>query len=190
MGFSGQRWRDRSRRQLGYGMLDILILFAVVAVLAAAAVPIVRSTLRTYQRNGAAREVLASLRGAQNLAVTRRGVFGFHWAGDPAVNGTPSEYRIVRDTTGSCSLPASSAPEDGTNVIRDWTDLGSSFSNMSIESIRDNGNNLMGAVMFDSKGTALNTCTTVTFPVRVTIADPDGATRVIEIRAAGGTRLL
>lgn len=181
---------ERFDRQRGFGLLDSLVVLLVVAVMAVATVPVVRSTLRTYHRNGAAREVLAAIRNTQSLAVARGDVFGFHWAGDSGVNGSHSQYRIVRDTTGSCGLPTSGAPADGTNVIRSWVDLTSTFSGTMIGSIRDSANNAVGAVMFDSKGASLNTCDSVAFPVLVTITDPDGATRVIEIRAAGGTRLL
>jgi type II secretory pathway pseudopilin PulG len=187
---SGPTGPDRRAGQRGYGALDVLVALAVVAVVTAATVPVVRGTLRTYQRNGAAREVLAAIRDAQSLAVMRGEIFGLHWGGDAGVNGAPGEYRIVRDTTGSCGLPSKAAPEDGTNVIRDWIDISSAFSGTSIESIRDSANHALGAVMFDSKGASLNTCSSVSFPVRVTVADAEGATRVIEIRAAGGTRLL
>ena len=111
---------DESKRRFscdGYSVTDLMITLVIAATLAAVAIPSTVGAIRTYQRNGAARQVLAQIRQAQQLAVTRGSVFGFHWAAEPNVNGSADTYRIVRDATGSCSFPANSLPEDGTNVV-------------------------------------------------------------------------
>ena len=48
----------------------------------------------------------------------------------------------------------------------------------------------LGGVMFNSRGISVNTCTGVSFPVEIVVSDESGESRTIEIRAAGGTRLL
>ena len=90
-----------------------------------------------------------------------------------------NQYRIVKDTTGTCGFPAITAPKDGTNVILDWFDLDEAYSGVTIQSILDNNNTALGGVMFNAMGASVNTCTTVSFPVRVTIADDSGNTRTV-----------
>ena len=170
-------------------MIDMLVTLTILCIIAASALSSARSTLLTYQRNAAARHVMAQVRATQNFAVTRHGVFGFHWGGDPDITGDPAAYRIVRDTTGACGLPAADQAQDGTNVIADWFDLSREYRGVRIESIRDADGSLLGGVMFGSKGESVNTCTAVAFPIRVVVSDTDGKSRVIEVGAAGSTRL-
>ena len=180
---------ERRPREAGIGLVDLQVLLAIFAVVFLAALGPAREALQTNRRNGAARRVLAEIRATQSLAVTRHGVYGFHWGGDPDISGSPSAYRIVRDTSGACGFPPTSQAQDGTNVVAGWFDLGKEYSGVRIESVRDGGGSLVGGVMFDTKGASVNTCTTATFPIRVAISDDSGRTRVIEISAAGGTRL-
>lgn len=176
--------------QRGFGLVDLVCTLALCAVIAAIAVPSAMATLRTYHRNGAARELLAQIRNTQQLAVTRRGVYGFHWHGDPTLNGPTSEYRIVRDANRACSFPAEGATEDGTSVVLGWRDLQDQYGTVTIQSIKDSGNTNIGGVMFDPRGASVNTCAAVSYPIRVTVRDDRGTTRVIEIGAAGATKLL
>ena len=177
------------RHEAGLGLVDLQVLLAVFAVVCLAALGPVREALQTHRRNGATRRVLAEIRATQSLAVTRHGVFGFHWGGDPNVTRNPAEYRIVRDATASCSFPPTNQAQNGTDVVVGWFDLGREYPGVRIESIRDGGGSLVGGVMFDSKGASVNTCTSASFPVRVAVSDGSGQTRVIEISAAGSTRL-
>ena len=176
-------------REAGVGMVDLQVLLALFAVVCLAAVGSAREALQTHRRNGAARRVLAEIRATQSLAVTRHGVFGFHWGGDPGLSGDPAAYRIVRDTTSSCGFPAANASQDGTDVVVGWFELGREYPGVRIDAIRDRDGTLVGGVMFDTKGASVNTCASASFPVRVAISDASGQTRVIEISAAGGTEL-
>lgn len=171
-------------------MLEVLTTVAVVGVVTMAAFPSLQSTIRTFQRNGAAREVLAEIRATQSLAVNRAEVFGLQWGGDTGTNRSTSEFRIIRDTTGACGFPGTTAPLDDTDVIKGWSDLSDSYPDAWIQSVTDNSGNALGGVMFDARGVAVNTCTSASFPLRVTVADGSGETRIIEVRLAGGTRLL
>ena len=177
------------RRQSGLSLAELWVTLALFGLIAAAAVPAALGTLRTFHLNGAAREILAQVRHAQQLSVTRRGVHAFHWRGAPAINGSTSEYRIVRDA-GTCNLPAESAAEDGTNVIQGWHDLQDDYGTVTIEAITDSANNSLSGIMFDTLGASLHPCGAVTFPVEIIVVDSGGRTRTIEVAAAGSTRLL
>ncbi len=170
--------------------MDLIVTLGLFGVILVAAMPAALSTVRTYYRNGAARHVLAEIRRVQSLAVTRRGIYGYQWGGDAAVTKLPSEYRIVRDATGACGVPAENDPADGVAVVTGWTDLTDSWPGVTIESIVDSAAQDVAGVMFDSRGRALHTCAAVTYPVRVTVAGAEGLTRVIEVQLSGGTRLL
>ncbi len=176
--------------QCGFGLIDLICTLALTAVVAGIFVPSALQTLRTYHRNGAAREVLAQIRHTQQLAVTRRGVYGFHWHGDPALDGSTSEYRIVRDANRACSFPAEGADQDGTSVVQGWRDLQDQYGTVTIQSIKDASNTDIGGVMFDPRGASIYTCAAVNFPIRVTVTDDRGITRLIEIGAAGATKLI
>ena len=179
----------RGSGQAGYSLVELVILLTVIAVVLAVTIPSIKQTLTTYHRNGAAREVLAQIREAQSAAVTRGGVYAFQWGGDTGVNYPQSQYRVVRDTSGACALPAVGSAEDNTNVLTGWTDLSDTYRGTHIQSVVDNGGNPMGKVMFRSTGASANTCTSVSFPVTVTVADDRGRTREIEIKSAGSVRL-
>ena len=180
----------RSRpAEAGIGLVDLQVLLAIFAVICLAALGPAREVLQTHRRNAATRRVMAEIRATQSLAVTRHGVFGFHWGGDPGLSGNAAAYRIVRDATGSCAFPPTSQAQDGTNVVFGWFDLGQEYPGVRIDAIRDGGGSLVGGVMFDTKGASVNTCTSATFPIRVSISDASGQVRVIEISAAGGTSL-
>jgi len=177
-----------SNRSSGFGLMDIIVTLGVVAVLFAATGPMVLGALRTYERNGAARHVLAEIRRTQSTAVIRRGVYGFHWGGDASFHRQSSEYRIERDA-GTCSLPAEAATQDNVSVITGWTDLDDSWRGVRIQSMVDSANQPVNGVMFDSRGRAINNCAAVTYPVTITVADAAGRTRVIDVQLSGGTQL-
>jgi type II secretory pathway pseudopilin PulG len=170
-------------------MADLVVTLAVLLIVLAAVVPGAASAIRTYQRNGVARHVLAEIRAAQSQAVTRGAVVGLHWGADPLINRPASQYRVVRDSTGSCSLPAPAAPEVGSSVIRAWRDLADDYPDASILSIRDADDQDLNGVMFNSLGAAVNTCASVNLPITVTVANASGESLAIEILGAGGTRL-
>ena len=136
--------------QDGFDLLNIMVTLGVLAFVLGASVPSVVSTMRTYRRNAAARQVLSELRRVQSVAVTRGDVFGFQWG--PDVGLSAGEYRIVRDDTGACSFPATSAPVDDVNVIRDWFDLPAEFPDVTIQSVKDSASQTLGGVMFNSFG--------------------------------------
>jgi len=164
-------------RQRGLTLTEMLVVLLLAALVLAVGVPLTLTTLRANRRDGAARRVLGEIRAAQSMAATRGGVHAWQWgpdAGRPATH-----FRIVRDG-GKCEFPEPGAPRDGTDVVRAWFDVGRAYGDVTIESVRDDDGRPLGGV---------NTCGPASFPVRVTLIDGSGETRVIEIRGAGGTSL-
>jgi type II secretory pathway pseudopilin PulG len=163
----------------------------IAGILIGAAMPSFLGLIRGSRLNAATRQVISEIRAVQSLAVTRGGVFGFHWGADPLVGMAPSIYRLERDGTGACGWPA---PADTTatnqNVIRDWRDLSIAYPGITITTVQDNGGNPLGGLMFNPQGASVNTCTAISFPLTVTVADGSGDTRTIQIRSAGSARIL
>jgi len=169
----------------GLSLVELFVAITIAGILIALGLPSFLGLIQRSSINGATRQVMYEIRAVQNLSVTRGGVFGFHWGGDPLAALPPSQYRIIRDTTGACGFPAPTAPQDGTNVVRTWFDLVREYPGVTIQSVRDNNATALGGVMFNSRGASVNTCAAVTFPVTVTVADNSGATRTITIQRAG-----
>lgn len=178
------REAGRTRQaQNGFTTVELLTGLLILALMAGASIPIVLGMLDTYHRNGAARQVLPEIRQTQSLAVTRGVTLAFQWGG--SVSYPASQYRIVQDTSGACALPATGTAENGTTVVKGWTDVSKDYKGLTIQSIKDNNNVSVGTVMFNSRGASVNTCSAVSFPVIATVSDQRGLTRQIEIRSAG-----
>jgi type II secretory pathway pseudopilin PulG len=177
----------------GFTAIDLLTAVTIAAILIGAAVPTFSATIQRSRLDAATRQVVSEIRKAQSLAVTRSGVFGFHWGGDPNIIGfSNSQYRIELDPTGACAWPAAGASmaDPNPDVITDWLDLSGPFPGVRINSVRDNNNVILGGVIFDTIGSSVNTCTAVAFPLTVTLMDNSGGTRTIEVRSAGSVRIL
>lgn len=174
----------------GFTVIELLSALIIAAILIGAAMPSFLTLIRDSRLNSATRQVVSEIRAVQSLAVTRGGVFGFHWGGDPGVGMATSIYRLERDGPVACNWPA---PTDSTatnqNVIRDWLDLSVEYPGVMITAIQDNGGNPLGGLMFNARGESVNTCTVVSFPLTVTVADASGVTRTIQVRSAGSVRI-
>lgn len=162
----------------------------IAAVLVGAAMPSFLNLIRNSRIDGATRHVLYEIRSAQSLAISRGGVFGFQWGGDPGpppAGQLDSMYRIIRDTTGNCGFPDVDAPLDGTDVFRGWLNLAGEYPGVTIQSVQDANGTTIGGVMFNSRGASINNCVVPapTFPLRITIVDNSGATRTLEIGRGG-----
>ena len=169
----------------GLSLIELFVAITIASILIGLGLPSFLGLIQRSSINAGTRQVMYEIRAVQNLAVTRGGVFGFHWGGDPLVLFPPSQYRIIRDTTGACGFPAAAAPQDGTDVVRTWFDLAGEYRGVTIQSVTDNIGTVLGGVMFNSRGASVNTCAAVTFPLTVRVADNSGATRTITIQRAG-----
>lgn len=171
-------------------MMELLIAIVILAILAAAAMPSFLSRMQTARLNAATRQIVSEIRTAQSLAVTRDGVYGFHWGGDPLVGMAAGFYRLERDPTEACGWPApGDTAATNQNVIRDWRDLSAEYQGITITAVQDNGGTPIGGLIFNAEGESVNTCIVVSFPLTVTVADQSGATRTIQVRSAGSARI-
>lgn len=177
----------------GFTAIELTLVIVLTAILIGIAMPSFVGTIRRSRLGGATRHLVAEIRTAQSMAVTRSGFFGLHWGADPgppAAGRLNSEYRIEQDPGGACAWPA---PTDTTgtnvNVVTDWTDLSREYPGVTIQTVQDGGGNTVGGVIFNSRGLSVNTCVGVTFPVTVTIADNSGATETIRINRAGNVTI-
>jgi prepilin-type N-terminal cleavage/methylation domain-containing protein len=197
-GFTPLRARDGSIEEMiremgrkGFTVVEILIALVVAGILIGAAMPSFLGLIERSRIDAATRQLVSEIRAVQSLAVTRGGVFGLHWGGDPFVGMSTNLYRLERDGTGACGWPA---PTDtmatNANVIRDWRDLSIEYPGITITAVQDNGGTTLGGVMFNSVGASVNTCGGVNFPVTITVADGTGGTRIIQVRSAGSVRIL
>ncbi|MFQ5848275.1 MAG: Tfp pilus assembly protein FimT/FimU [Candidatus Methylomirabilales bacterium] len=180
------RWIRRMGNK-GVTLIELLVAIVIAGLLIGLGIPSLLPLIQGSELNGATRQVMYEIRAVQSLAVTRGGFFGLHWGGDPLVGFPPSQYRIEADPTGTCGWPA---PTDSTatnaNVIRDWLDLVNEYPAVTIQSVTDNVGTVLGGVMFNSRGAAVNTCgVALTFPLTVTMADAAGATQTITVQRAG-----
>jgi type II secretory pathway pseudopilin PulG len=171
-------------------MMELVIAFVIAAILVGASMPSFLALTQTSRLNGATRQVVSEIRAAQSLAVTRGGVFGFHWGGDPLVGWATSLYRIEQDATGACGWPApADTAATNQNVITEWRDLSVEYPGVTITAVQDNGGNTIGGPMFSAEGESVNTCIAVSFPLTITLGDGSGATRTIQVRNAGSARI-
>lgn len=195
-GSEGRSGRGPVGRRLGsngFTMVELLVAIVIAGILVGAAMPSFLGLIQGSRLNAATRQVVSEIRAVQSLAVTRSGVFGFHWGGDPgppAAGRLNSEYRIERDPTEACGWPA---PTDtmatNANVITEWRDLSVEYPGITITAVQDNGANTIGGPMFSAEGESVNTCGAVSFPLTITIGDGSGATRIIQVRSAGSARI-
>jgi len=169
----------------GFSLMELFVAVAIAGILIGVGLPSFLGLIQRSSINAGTRQVMYEIRAVQNLAVTRGGVFGFHWGGDPLAGLPLSQYRIIRDTTGACGFPAPAAPQDGTDVVRTWFDLAGEYPGITIQLVEDANNVVLGGVMFNSRGASVNTCGPVTFPVWVCLSDGAGPIRAIQIQRAG-----
>ncbi len=190
----GTRHREtnRNRKMGGFTAFELLMVLAIVAILALVSVPSLLGAMQNYRLNGAARRITSDLRFAQSLAVTRGGVYGFHWGGDPLEPFAPGPnyYRIERNTGTGCNWPpvwdtAASNP----NVVTNWLDLSTEFQGVTIASVTDNASVAIGGAAFNARGASANPCTPVGYPLTITVTDASGTTRTIQVRSAGSVRV-
>ena len=175
----------------GFSAIELLLAMIIAGLLIGAAMPAFMGMVQRSRIDGGSRQVLYEIRSAQSLAISRGGVFGFQWGGDPGPAPPPlpgqlnSTYRIVLDTNGACNFPAVGAPVDGTNVIRGWFNLAGDYQGLTIQSVQDANATIIGGVMFNSRGASVNTCGPVVFPITITIVDNSGAVRCVDVMRAG-----
>ncbi|MFQ5524490.1 MAG: Tfp pilus assembly protein FimT/FimU [Acidimicrobiia bacterium] len=175
----------------GFTAIELLIALVIASILVGAAMPALLAATQRSRLDAATREVVSEIRKVQSLAVTRSGVFGFHWGGDPNITGLAnSQYRLERDGIAGCDWPApTDTAATNADVITNWADLAGPFPGVTITAVRDKNSVLLGGASFDGLGASLNPCTAAAFPLTITLVDTAGTTRTIEVRSAGSVRI-
>ena len=176
-------------KQSGMTILELTITLVVVAMVMLFASLAMLEALKISQLRGATRKVLAEIRHTRSLALSDVGTFGLHWGGDTGAPGK-DYFRVEENTGTACSWPpVGDVVTSNANVITDWFDLSDEYTGITIASIEDNNNQILGGIAFNSRGGSDNPCTVVAYPVTITISSPSGATRTIEIQGAGVARM-
>lgn len=191
---ASSKWVIRDRIKLGskgFTAAELIMYVTIAAILAGSAAPFLLGNIERSRLDTATRRLMAEVRLVQSLAVTRSGVYGFHWGGDPDLGGlSNSQYRIEQDA-GTCDWPAATdTTGSNPNVITDWFNLAREYPGITIQSVMDSNGALLGGVTFNAIAASVNTCTAVTFPVTITIANTTGVTRTIQVQSAGSVRIL
>lgn len=185
-------WPLLNRQKRGFTATELVVLLAVVAILVAVALPGIVAAMQTFRLNGAVRRIVSDLRFAQSLAISRGGIYGFHWGGDPLEPSAPgpSYYRIEKNTVTGCNWPSVFDTVDtNPNVITNWTDLSQEFQGVTITSLVDSGSVALGGTAFNSRAASVNPCTAVAYPLTITVRHPSGTTKTIQVRSAGNVRI-
>lgn len=180
----------RSPGESGFSVLELATAVAIMAIIALATLPMLTNFQDTYRLRGAAQQVIADLRYAQGVAISRGGIVGLHNGGDPLVNKA-NQYRIERSTTGLVGTwPATSdTPTSNANVITDWTNLGTGYPGVTIASFKDNNNLSVTYVMFNSLAASVNPLTGgFANPVTVTLSNPSG-NKQIQTKSNGSIKI-
>ena len=179
------------QKERGFTAIELLVAVAIVPIVAAVSMPFFLAAMESSRLNGAARRIAGDLRLAQSLAVSRGGIYGWHWGGDP--NGAPpgpTFYRIEKDTGTACNWPAvGDTISSNGNVVSNWFDLSRELPGITIVSFRDNNGVTVGGAAFNAQRASVNPCAGVTYPISITVKNASGGTRTIQVRSAGSVRI-
>jgi len=179
--------RLASKKDTGFTVVELLIAVAISAILAGTSLPFFIAAIQRYRFDGAVQRVISDLRYTQSTAVTRSGCYRLHIHSvfDSEVDRL-NQFRVEKtNCTGTTWPPSSATPATNPDVVTGWVNLSTEFPGITIGNVRDNSNNLLSQVIFNSRGALASPNP----PVRITISSPSRGNRVIEIRAVGSMRI-
>ncbi|OQC55298.1 MAG: Fimbrial protein precursor [Deltaproteobacteria bacterium ADurb.Bin022] len=150
------------KRTLGFTLIEMMVVIAVIAVLSAIAVPSFMEYARNQRLNGAARQVYTDLMNARQQAVTENKKIIVQFVNN-------HQYQFVRDNDASETVTTG----DETLVLRDiqpeYSDV--TFSAGFNPAFRPNGTGKNPVITLTSSSTGKTKCITISTAGRIKIGD-------------------
>ena len=150
------------KRTLGFTLIEMMVVIAVIAVLSAIAVPSFMEYARNQRLNGAARQVYTDLMNARQQAVTENKKIIVQFVNN-------HQYQFVRDNDASETVTT----WDETLVLRDiqpeYSDV--TFSAGFNPAFRPNGTGKNPVITLTSSSTGKTKCITISTAGRIKIGD-------------------
>jgi prepilin-type N-terminal cleavage/methylation domain-containing protein len=94
--------RAKPSRDWGFSMIELLIVVAIIAIMAAVSLPIVMSYLRVYKIRGASQEVAKEIQGVRGKAISKNVNFGmvfivvdnahYRWVAEDDMNSAEATF--------------------------------------------------------------------------------------------------
>jgi Tfp pilus assembly protein FimT len=168
-------------------MVELGVIVAVVAILAAVGLPSLLAGIQRTRLRGGAEQVLNDLRRTQSLAMTTGTRHRIALRACPASPSPCRQYRVERETAGPAWPLESETPATNPDILTQWQDLSRDFESVRITELRDNAGTTVTNVVFDSLGASVNLG--VSYPLTIAVAGGGGSQRAIQVRSAGSLRM-
>ena len=150
------------KRTLGFTLIEMMVVIAIIAVLSAIAVPSFMEYARNQRLNGAARQVYSDLMNARQQAVTENKKIIVEFVSN-------HQYQFVRDNDASETVSTG----DETLVLRDihpeYSDV--TFSAGFNPAFRPNGTGKNPVITLTSSSTGKTKCIVISTAGRINIRD-------------------
>ncbi len=177
-----------TNKERGMTLVETVLTLAVTGIVLVASSASIVTAVQTSRLKRAAGWMVSEIRHARSLAVSEHAMIGVHWGADPSATNPPGAnfFRVEQNTGTTCNWPAIGDTVAGNpNVISDWSDLSDEYPGVSIISIVGSDSSTVGGMVFDSRGGSSDPCTTIAYPITITITNIAGATQAVQVRSAG-----
>ena len=139
--------KKTTNRQTGFTLMEVIIVFALIGIVAAIGIPSFMSMLPGMRLNGAARMVMGDLMAARMNAVKQNNEFKVFF-NSPA----PNQYQILDDDNNNGTADTGEAIT-AKNIQTEYNDVTLSSNNDPIFSPRGTATNLPTLTLQNSNGT-------------------------------------
>jgi Tfp pilus assembly protein FimT len=171
---------QRNHRKAGYSALELLLVVAMIAVIAAMSMPFITGAVLRARANGAAEVLATAIRDARTRAVTTG--YQYRVSAYDGTGAVPNAFRIEGSADGGATWPATGTVTTPAGPLNDaYTDLAKGFGNAQVQ--------VAGGtfrVALDSRGQRVGACVPATCVVQVTTP---GRTATVTVTQAGGVRI-